>query len=154
MKIIITAIGRIKDDSVKSLIAEYVKRLPWTIKIIEIEASTKSKNPEVLKLEEEKSILAKMPDGYFKIALDETGSLLSSEDFARTLAKISTNQTGNIAFIIGGSDGLSENIRKSANLTISLGKMTYPHMLARLLLVEQLYRSYMIIEGKTYHKFL
>ena len=152
MKIVITAIGKLKDDNIKSLIAEYVKRLPWTIKIVEIEASTKSKNPEVLKLEEEKSILEKIPNGFFKIALDERGSLLSSEELARSLAKISTNQTGNIAFIIGGSDGLSENIRKSANLTISLGKMTYPHMLARLLLVEQLYRSWTIIEGKSYHK--
>ncbi len=152
MKIIITAVGKLKDDNIKALISEYIKRTPWSIKIVEVESSTKSKNPEVLKLEEEKNILEKIPAGYFKIALDERGNLPSSEEFARSLAKISTNQTGNIAFILGGSDGLSENIRRSANMVISLGKMTYPHMLARLLLVEQLYRSYMIIEGRSYHK--
>ena len=152
MKIQITAVGKLKDDSIKTLIAEYVKRLPWSVKIVEVDASTKSKNADVNKLEEEKQILDKIPAGYYKIALDETGKLLSSEELARNLAKISVNHTGNIAFIIGGSDGLTENIRKSADLIISLGKMTYPHMLARLLLVEQLYRSFTIIEGKAYHK--
>jgi 23S rRNA (pseudouridine1915-N3)-methyltransferase len=152
MKIQITAVGRLKDDNIKSLISEYVKRLPWNVKVIEVEASNKNKNTDVTKQEEEKLLLDKIPAGFYKIALDETGKLLNSAEFAQTLAKISVNQTGNIAFIIGGSDGLSENVRKAADLTISFGKLTYPHMLARLLLVEQLYRSYTIIEGKSYHK--
>jgi len=152
MKILIIAIGKLKDDSIKSLVSEYVKRIPWDIRFIEVEAFNRSKNPEVIKQEEEKSLLAKIPSGFYRIVLDETGKLLTSEDFARSLEKISTNQTGNMAFIIGGSDGLTENLRKSANMVISLGKMTYPHMLARLLLIEQIYRSYMIIEGKAYHK--
>lgn len=152
MRIQITTVGKLKDDNIKSLISEYIKRLPWTVKIIEIDASTKSKNSEVNKQSEEKLLLEKIPQGFYKIALDETGKLLTSAEFAANIAKISLNQTGNIAFIIGGSDGLTENIRKSANLVISLGKMTYPHMLARLLLVEQLYRSFTIIEGKAYHK--
>jgi 23S rRNA (pseudouridine1915-N3)-methyltransferase len=152
MKIIITAVGRLRDDNIKSLISEYVKRLPWTVKVIEVEASNKSKNVNITKMDEEKLLLEKIPSGFYKIALDETGKLLSSEELARTLAKISVNQTGNIAFIIGGSDGLTKNITKSADLVISFGKLTYPHMLARLLLVEQLYRSFTIIEGKSYHK--
>jgi len=151
MKIIITAIGKLKDENIKALISEYKKRLPWKIEIIELESS-KSKNPESTKLEEEKLLLAKIPAGFYKIALDERGKLLSSEEFAQTIAKISTMQTGKFAFMIGGADGLSENVRKTADLIISLGKMTFPHMLARLLLIEQLYRSFTIIEGKSYHK--
>lgn len=151
MKIQITACGKLKDENIKSLISEYVKRLPWSVKVIEVDAN-KSNNTNVIKEEEAKLLLDKIPPGYYKIALDERGKLVTSEELAQTLAKISVNHTGNIAFIIGGSDGLSENVRKSADLTISMGKVTYPHMLARLLLVEQLYRSWTIIEGKTYHK--
>ncbi len=151
MKITIIAIGKLNDSNIKSLISEYVKRLPWKINIIELDGG-KNKNPDVVKLEEEKLFLSKIPEGYYKIILDETGKLMTSPEFAGQLAKIASNQTGNIAFIIGGAAGLSENMRKSANLIISLGKFTYPHMLARLLLIEQLYRSHMIIEGKSYHK--
>lgn len=152
MKIQITACGKLKDNSIRDLIDEYTKRLPWSIKIVEVDAGNKARNPEVTKKEEEKLILSKIPANHYKIALDETGKLLTSEEFASSLAKISITHGSNISFIIGGSDGLAEELRKSANLVISLGKLTYPHMLARLLLVEQLYRSFTIIEGKSYHK--
>ncbi len=152
MKILITACGKLKDDNIKSLMAEYVKRLPWSVKILEHEAGAKNKNPDIVKDAEEKLLLGSIPQGYYRIALDERGKTLSSEELAQSLAKISVTRTGNIAFIIGGAEGLSENVRKSADLVVSLGRMTYPHMLARLLLVEQIYRSYTIIEGKSYHK--
>lgn len=152
MKILITACGKLKDKNIDNLIQEYIKRVKWNIKIVEVETQNKSKNQEITKHEEEKLLLQKIPENYYKIALDEKGKLIDSVEFSQMLAKISVNQTSNIAFIIGGADGLSENIRKTANLTISLGKFTYPHMLARLLLVEQLYRSFTIIEGKSYHK--
>jgi len=152
MKIQITACGKLKDKDIKNLIDEYIKRVPWGMKIIEVEASNKSSNPETIKLEEERLLLSKIPTGHYKIALDETGSMLSSVEFAKLIEKTATNHTSNISFIIGGSAGLSENARKSADFVISLGKFTYPHMLARLLLVEQIYRSFTILEGKSYHK--
>ncbi len=152
MKIQITACGKLRDKSIISLIDEYSKRIPWSVKFVEVEAGNISRNVEVIKKEEEKLLLSKIPAGYYKIALDETGKLLSSEEFAKNIAKISMNQGGNICFLIGGSDGLTDHVRKTADLVVSMGKLTYPHMLARLLLVEQLYRSFTIIEGKSYHK--
>jgi 23S rRNA (pseudouridine1915-N3)-methyltransferase len=152
MKIQITTIGKLKDKNIHSLIEEYIKRTPWQIKIVEIENNNKSRNPDSIKTEEEKLLMSKIPNGYYKIALDETGNLLSSEELAKHLQKIAVNKTGNIAFIIGGAEGLSANLKSSVNDIISLGKMTYPHMIARMLLVEQIYRTYTIIEGKSYHK--
>ncbi len=152
MKIQITACGKLRDKNIIALIDEYSKRIPWSIKTIEVDVSNKSKNIEVTKKEEEKLLLSKIPSNHYKIALDETGKQLTSEEFASLLAKISVNHGSNISFIIGGSDGLTENVRKTADYVISFGKFTYPHMLARLLLVEQLYRSFTISEGKSYHK--
>lgn len=152
MKIQITACGKLKDENIKSLMDEYIKRTPWNIKIIEVDAASKNKNPEVTKLDEEKLLLEKTPENFYKICLDETGKTLTSTEFASLLAKISTHHSSNVAFLLGGADGHTEKTRKSCQAIVSLGKMTYPHMLARLLLIEQLYRSYTILEGKSYHK--
>ena len=151
MKVKIIACGKLKDKNIISLIAEYKKRIPWDISIEEVEVKSKPDSPALLKSQEEALILGKIPDGYFVASLNEIGLEMDSPKFAGFIEKKFTDFGGRICLIIGGSEGLSDKI-KSSYSSVSLGKLTYPHMLARLLLIEQLYRAYTIMAGKKYHK--
>jgi 23S rRNA (pseudouridine1915-N3)-methyltransferase len=150
MKIKIIAIGKLKDDNIKNLISEYIKRTNWSLEIIEIE--TKTKDESKIKDDEGKLLISKIPENHFVICLNENGKQYTSPNFAKEMQKISNECSGKICFVIGGASGLSDEVKKRAKLSLSLGELTYPHMLARLLLVEQIYRIWTIANGKSYHK--
>jgi 23S rRNA (pseudouridine1915-N3)-methyltransferase len=145
MQITIAAIGKLKDFALQALYREYKKRLEWKITLHELEAKT-------FKEQEESSLLGVIPPGTFLISLDEKGENLSSEEFAQCVKTIQIYHQGKLGFIIGGAHGLSEGIIKNSQKSISLGRLTWPHLLVRVLLMEQLYRAQQILKGHPYHR--
>ena len=159
MEIKIIVVGKLKEKYLKDGIAEYLKRLKSyaNLKIIEIkdEAASQTLSDaeiEQIKVVEGKRIIEKLPDRARVIALDLKGKQLTSEDFAEEINETMTYGTSQIAYIIGGSHGLSQEVLQKTDLKISFGKMTYPHQLMRLILVEQVYRAFKIIRNEPYHK--
>ena len=148
LKIQLSAIHKISDSSSEGLlIADYIKRIPWSISIQQITAKGKFP-PQKQKIIEGELLLKSIPSGNFIIALDEIGSQFTSKEFVGRLNKIMQP----ISFIIGGAYGLSDEVRDKAHMLLSLSKMTMPHIMARVMLVEQLYRAYTINENHPYHK--
>ncbi len=159
MNISIVTVGKLKEKYLKQGIEEYTKRLSAYAKIDIIEIPDE-KAPETLseqemlqvKGKEGERILAKVPDDAHVIALAIEGKMNSSEELADTLDKLATYGKSKIVFVIGGSLGLSKDVMKRANDTLSFSKMTFPHQLMRLILVEQVYRAFRINRGEPYHK--
>lgn len=159
MNISIVTVGKLKEKYLKMGIDEYLKRLNAYAKVEVIEVSDE-KAPEELsesemiqvKQKEGERILAKISQDTYVIALAINGKMQSSEELADTLDKLATYGKSKIAFIIGGSLGLSEEVLKRANEQFSFSKMTFPHQLMKLILVEQIYRAYRINRGEPYHK--
>ncbi len=151
MKITLIAVGQIKDGPEATLTAEYQKRLPWQLDIIEVEEKKPLPAKERMKSEGEK-IIAQIPKGAFVIAMDKAGTSFSSPDLSAKIEKWFSAGGAHIVFLIGGSDGLSDAAMETANTKLSFGPMTWPHQLARVMLLEQLYRSWAIREGHPYHK--
>lgn len=147
MKILIAAIGKSKTGSPEQLLfSDYVKRLPWKLECKELDLRPPNKEKEAEKL------LAACK-GYARIiALDESGKTLSSSEFSAQLAAWQQQGNSSFAFIIGGAGGLDASVAKAANLVWSLGRVTWPHMLARAMLAEQLYRAYTLQTGHPYHR--
>jgi 23S rRNA (pseudouridine1915-N3)-methyltransferase len=144
MQITLAAIGKLKEASLKILYEEYRKRLQWRVTLQEIEGKSAAL--------ENKHLLEAIPPSSYIIALDEKGENLKSEEFAQLLNEIQLHQQGKVTFVIGGADGLSQEIKLRANKTLSFGRMTWPHQLARILLMEQLYRAQQILSGHPYHR--
>lgn len=152
MNLLISAFGKIANgDPHHQLIEEYRKRLPWKLQINELQ-DKKLNNSEERKQQESKALLQSVPKGYFLIALDETGQNYTSRQFADYIEQLQSSGTSNIAFAIGGAYGHDNLLLKQSGNVISLGKGTLPHKLARVILVEQIYRAYTIISGHPYHK--
>jgi 23S rRNA (pseudouridine1915-N3)-methyltransferase len=159
VNILIITVGKLKEKYLKMGIDEYLKRLNAYAKVEVIEVADE-KAPEELsesemiqvKQKEGERILAKISQDTYVIALAINGKMQSSEELADTLDKLATYGKSKIAFIIGGSLGLSEEVLKRANEQLSFSKMTFPHQLMKLILVEQIYRSYRINRGEPYHK--
>jgi len=151
MKITIIAVGKSKGNPLEETGAEYIKRLPWAVDVIEVEEKRPLKPHEKMKSEGEK-ILSNIPKGSFVVALDKGGKVNSSREFSNTLEKWFNVRGAHITFIIGGADGLSEAMLQRAGAKLSFGPMTWPHQLARAMLLEQLYRAHAIREGHPYHK--
>jgi 23S rRNA (pseudouridine1915-N3)-methyltransferase len=159
VNISIVTVGKLKEKYLKQGIDEYLKRLTSYAKVEVIEVSDE-KAPEELsetemeqvKQKEGERILAKIGDDVHVIALAINGKMRSSEDLADTLDKLATYGKSKIAFVIGGSLGLSDQVLNRANETLSFSKMTFPHQLMRLILVEQIYRTFRINRGEPYHK--
>lgn len=159
MKIKIITVGKLKEKYLKDGIAEYVKRLSRFAKIEMIELSDEktpdkaspAENEAILKKEAER-ILGKINEREYVIALAIEGRQFASEVFSQLLADTMVNGYSDISFVIGGSLGLHEIVKKRANLLMSFGLLTLPHQLMRLVLVEQIYRSSMIQQGSPYHK--
>lgn len=159
MNISIVTVGKLKEKYLKQGIEEYSKRLSAYAKIDIIEIPDE-KAPETLseqemlqvKGKEGERILAKISDDAHVIALAIEGKMKSSEELADTLDKLATYGKSKIVFVIGGSLGLSRDVMKRANDTLSFSKMTFPHQLMRLILVEQVYRAFRINRGEPYHK--
>lgn len=136
--------GKIKEDFYRNAVTEYLKRLSRFAKI-EVKEIAEGKD-----LEEEAQGILRAAKGYF-IALCVEGNKLSSEDLAKRIKSL-CDKGEEITFIIGSSCGLSDTVKKEADFKLSFSDMTFPHQLMRVILLEQVYRSFMINSGSTYHK--
>jgi 23S rRNA (pseudouridine1915-N3)-methyltransferase len=159
MNISIIAVGKIKERYLEQGIAEYKKRLQsyCRLTIIEVADRAAPDNLSPLQLEgikssEGKDILIRIKDPAYVIALDEGGIKISSVGMSRHMDRLSVNGKGNIMFIIGGSNGLSEQVLNRADMRLSFSDMTFPHQLMRLILLEQIYRWFKISRNEPYHK--
>lgn len=151
MRIVIAAIGKLKPGPHRDLAAHYAGRLRWPLTIREVEERRKLP-PAELKTREAALLLDAVPKGATVVALDERGSALSSADFAKRLARWRDTNVADLAFVIGGADGLADTVRRQAAFVLSLGPATWPHFLARGMLLEQLYRAETLIAGHPYHR--
>ncbi len=145
MKIHILAIGKCKKGSPEDLlIKEYQKRLSWELIIKEKDNDTQEKEAEFL--------LKNIPHNAKVVVLDERGENLKSLEFARKIGDWQVGGVSDICFLIGGADGHLDEVRKRADLLLSFGKLTMPHMLIRAVLTEQIYRAQTILSGHPYHR--
>ncbi|PRH88731.1 23S rRNA (pseudouridine(1915)-N(3))-methyltransferase RlmH [Labrys okinawensis] len=158
MRLMICAVGRLKAGPERDLVARYAERLNASgrslalgpLDIVEIDES-RARRPEDRKAEEADKLLAAAGQAAI-IALDEIGNSPGSEAFAAKIAGWRDNGTQSLAFLIGGADGHGDAVRSRAILSLSFGKMTWPHQIVRILLAEQLYRAATIIAGHPYHR--
>jgi 23S rRNA (pseudouridine1915-N3)-methyltransferase len=150
LKFDVIAVGRLRKGPLFELSQEYMKRIQWSLTVYEIEA--KNGDARAVKAEENKKIAEYIKDGAFVIVMDERGNGLKSIDFAHTMRRLQDSGEKHIQFIIGGADGLSDETRGRANLLLSFGQQTWPHMLARVMILEQIYRAQQIIQGHPYHR--
>jgi 23S rRNA (pseudouridine1915-N3)-methyltransferase len=150
VKIVIAAVGRARGLE-HGLYESYLKRLPWRVALKEIEIK-KELAADVRRAREGEALCAAVSDGAHVVALDERGKPEDSAAFARRLGRWRDDGVREIAFLIGGADGLDEGVRKRADLVLSFGAMTWPHMLVRAMLAEQLYRAHTILTGHPYHR--
>ena len=141
----IICVGKVKESYLRDGIADYVKRIGKYHKIEIIELSDSNIN------DERDKILKHICNKDFNIALSIEGEELSSTEFANKVDKIFISYP-NITFIIGGSDGIHDDIKKICNYSLSFSKFTFPHQLFRMILLEQIYRAFKILNNETYHK--
>jgi len=158
MKITIITVGKLKEAYLKEGVAEYLKRLTkyTKLEIIELPDEKTPQNASInlqnqIKQIEGKRIIEKTKDSYI-ISLAIEGKELTSEQLADKLNEITTYRNSNITFIIGGSLGLSDEVKKKSDLLLSFSKFTFPHQLMKLILLEQVYRSFRIKNNEPYHK--
>jgi len=148
MKIRIIAVGKLKNSPLLDLCDEYVKRMKWSVSVKEIDAPKGSTSAQEAPL-----ILKALGTAAFIIALDERGETYTSPDFAQKISKWGQAAPGNeITFLIGGADGFDNAVREKAKFLMSFGKQTWPHMLVRVMLLEQVYRAQQILAGHPYHR--
>jgi 23S rRNA (pseudouridine1915-N3)-methyltransferase len=155
VKITLLAVGKLKEKHWKQACGEYIKRLgPYAnLSIKEIPLADASKgDQDMVRLVESETILRALPDGAHAILLASEGIPHTSESFSKRLDALGSEGKNHIYFIIGGSDGVSEAIRRRASETWSLGNITLPHALARVVFLEQLYRAFKISRNEPYHK--
>ena len=159
MKITLITVGKIKEKYLKDGIAEYSKRLSRYCKLEIIEVADE-KTPdqasetveEQIRDKEGERILKYLKDDMYVITLEIDGKQLSSEELADKMAALGLQGKSHIAFVIGGSIGLGREVLKRSDYALSFSKMTFPHQLMRVILLEQVYRGYRIINGEPYHK--
>ena len=159
MNITIVCVGKIKEKYLKSAIDEYTKRLSRYCKLNIVELSDE-KTPDnasekeelLIKEKEGEAILKNIKDNMFLIALELKGAMMSSEELSNYIKDLGIRGESNIAFVIGGSLGLSKAVLERANYKLCFSKMTFPHQLFRVMLLEQVYRGFRIISGEPYHK--
>ena len=159
MKITLVTVGKIKERFFADAIKEYEKRLSryCRLEIVQVadektpEKASEAKARQIREREGER-ILAQLKEGAYVIALAIEGKMASSEELAKKLEKLGITGKSQVVFVIGGSVGLSEAVLKRADEQLSFSRMTFPHQLMRVILLEQIYRSYRIIAGEPYHK--
>ena len=159
MKITIISVGKIKEKFFTEAMKEYTKRLSKFCKLNEeviaderADENYSQAEIEQVKIKEGQKILAKIPKNSYIIVLDIKGAQLSSEEFAKKLDSLGIEGNSDLTFIIGGSNGLSEEVLRSSNFKLSFSKMTFPHQLFKVILLEQIYRAFKINTGEAYHK--
>ncbi len=148
MRLSVIAVGRMRDDPSAAVFERYRKRLRAPLALTEVEVPA---GPARARREGER-LLAAVPAGAAVTVLDEGGEMLSSEGFARRLASWRDGGRRDCAFLIGGADGHGENVMSKADFRLSLGAMTWPHLLVRAMLAEQLYRAETILADHPYHR--
>ena len=159
MNITILSVGKIKEKYLKDAIKEYDKRLSAYCKVKMIEVADE-KAPENLSEKDQIQVinkegdrlLQKIKDSQYVVALDLKGRQRTSEEFSKEVENLQIHGKSDVVFIIGGSMGLSTDVMKRANETISFSKMTFPHQLMKVILMEQIYRAYRIMKNEPYHK--
>jgi len=159
MKITVISVGKLKEKYLADGIKEYIKRLTKYTEVNEIvlkdEPIPDKSNDTIdneIKEKEGKKIIAAIPSNSYKIALDLKGDMLDSVELAKKILSIQTYNNSHIVFIIGGSLGLSSEVIKTVDYKLCFSKMTFPHQLMKLILMEQIYRSFKINHNETYHK--
>ena len=159
MNITVLCVGKIKESYLRDGIGEYAKRLSRYAKLTVTELAdektpenaSEAENLKIINTEGDR-ILAKIKDSDYVCALAINGKMYSSEEFSDYLSKVQITSKGNLVFVIGGSLGLSEAVLARADDKISFSKMTFPHQLMRMILLEQVYRGYRIMNHEPYHK--
>jgi 23S rRNA (pseudouridine1915-N3)-methyltransferase len=151
MRILLAAVGRARSDPAGALFDHYAARLSWPLTVREVSLGRRLP-PERLRAAEGERLLAAVPKGAVTVALDSQGAALSSEALAERLRAWRDGGVSDVAFLIGGAGGLDPAVREAADLVLSLGPMTWPHILVRALLAEQLYRAQTILAGHPYHR--
>ncbi|MTI57087.1 23S rRNA (pseudouridine(1915)-N(3))-methyltransferase RlmH [Geosporobacter ferrireducens] len=159
MNIIIISVGKIKEKFMVSAVEEYTKRLSRYCKLSIVEVpdekapeNLSEKEMEQIKGAEGESILKHVKEGMYVIVLDIQGKMLSSEKFAEMIEDLGLQGNSSIAFVIGGSLGLSGKVLSRADYRLSFSHMTFPHQLMRVILLEQIYRGFRIMKNEPYHK--
>jgi 23S rRNA (pseudouridine1915-N3)-methyltransferase len=159
VNITILTVGKLKEKYFIQGIAEYAKRLgPYAkVTIIEVPDEKAPENLSAAEVEQVKQaegerLLKKLPTNAYVIALAINGKQMPSEEFAEKIRELATYGHSDIAFIIGGSNGLSDEVLRHADFQLSFSKFTFPHQLMRLILIEQIYRAFKIMRGEPYHK--
>ncbi len=159
MKITVLAVGKIKEKYFTGAVEEYAKRLSRFCRLELVEVADE-KTPDgagraqelQIRIKEGERILQKLPGSSFVVALAIDGRMLDSVELSRQMERWNVNGISHITFVIGGSLGLSPQVLERADMKLSFSKMTFPHQLMRVILLEQVYRSYMIRSGAPYHK--
>lgn len=159
MNIRIVCVGKLKEKYLKEACDEYVKRLTkyCRLDIIELKEAKLPENAsladeEKVKIDEGKAILSKLFEKEYVITLEVLGKQLSSIELAEKISNLGVSGNADIAFVIGGSLGLSEEISKRSNFSLSFSKLTFPHQMMRVLVLEQIYRAFKIARNENYHK--
>lgn len=159
MKITVISVGKIKEKFFTDAINEYSKRLSKFCKLTEevlpderADESFSQAEIEQVKVKEGIKILNKIPKGSYVIVLDVNGKMLGSEELAEKISTLAIGGTSDITFIIGGSNGLSQDVLDMADFKLSFSKMTFPHQLFKVILLEQIYRAFKINANEAYHK--
>ena len=159
MKITVITVGKLKEAFYREAVSEYGKRLSryCKLEIREVEdektiEGASGKAQEQILAREAERILRFLPENAYVITLEIEGRMYDSEAFAEKIQDLGINGASHIVFVIGGSLGLHNIIKKRADLAVSFSKMTFPHQLMRVVLLEQIYRAYRIINGEPYHK--
>lgn len=149
-KVDLIVVGRLRKGPWHELQEEYRTRLRWDLMIHEIESRHPDEKEQ--QKEEQKFILSKLDEDSFVIVLDERGDGLRSLDFSHTIQKLQNTGVSRLTFLIGGAMGFTDEVRAKANLLLSFGQQTWPHMMVRVMLLEQIYRAQQIMAGHPYHR--
>lgn len=159
MKITLIVVGKIKEKYLKDAVGEYSKRLGRYCRLDIIEVADEKTPDQASKKEEEQirtkegeRILKYIKDDMYVITLEISGRMLSSEQLADKIESLGIHGESDIVFVIGGSIGLGTDVLKRSDYSLSFSKMTFPHQLMRVILLEQIYRSFRIMQGEPYHK--
>ena len=159
LSVTVLAVGRLKDRFFEDAAGEYLKRLSAYARVetVEVKAAELPENPSAALIsaaleKEGEALLRKIPAGAAVISLCVEGKPLSSEELAAEIDKKALSGSSQLVFVIGGSYGLSEAVKRRSYLRLSMSNMTFPHRLARIMLLEQLYRAFKISRGESYHK--